>query len=402
VRPLGTLRGVELRRVRLPLVEPWRTALGVLHERDVCLVRTVFDGAEGWGECVAMGDPSYSPEYTASAVDVLRRYLLPCLLAAPAPFTAADVAWLLSRVKGHRMAKAALELAVLDAECRAAGQSLASRLGASRRQVVAGVAIGVTDSVEAVVASVAERVAQGYRRVKLKIHPGWDVEPVAAVRARFGTLALQVDANGSYAGSGGAALAALDGFGLLCIEQPLADDDLVGHAALARTLRTPLCLDESITSALAAGAAIALGACGVINIKPGRVGGYLEAVRIHDLCVARGVPVWCGGMLETGIGRSANLALAALEGFSLPGDLSASDRFYRRDITEPVTVNADGTIDVPTGPGTGAVLRPHVLDDMTVALDWWPFRLGGPAGTSRSGPVRRASGPRSRGRSVPR
>jgi o-succinylbenzoate synthase len=377
VLPLGALRGVELRRVRLPLVEPWRTALGVVFERDVWLVRTVFDGAEGWGECVAMGDPSYSPEYTSGAVDVLRRHLLPALLAEPGPFTAADVACLLSQVKGHRMAKAALELSVLDAECVAAGQSLASRLGATRRQVVAGVAVGVTDSVEALVAAVGERVAQGYRRVKLKIHPGWDVEPVAAVRSSFGALALQVDANGSYASSPGAygALAALDPFDLLCIEQPLADDDLVGHAALARTLRTPLCLDESITSALAADAALALGACGVINIKPGRVGGYLEAVRIHDLCVARGVPVWCGGMLETGIGRSANLALAALDGFSLPGDLSASDRFFQQDITEPVTLNADGTIDVPSGPGTGAVLRSHVLDDMTVALDWWPFRL---------------------------
>jgi O-succinylbenzoate synthase len=366
---------VELRLVRLPLVEPWRTALGVLLAREVWLVRTVFDGAEGWGECVAMGDPSYSPEYTSAAVDVLRRYLLPCLLAAPGPFMAADVALLLRRVKGHRMAKAAVELAVLDAECRAAGRSLASRLGASRHQVVAGVAVGVTDSVEALVASVGERVAQGYRRVKLKICPGWDVEPVAAVRAHFPSLALQVDANGSYAGSGGSALASLDDFDLLCIEQPLADDDLVGHASLARTLRTPLCLDESITSTLTAGAALALGACGVINIKPGRVGGYLEAARIHDLCVARGVPVWCGGMLETGIGRSANLALAALEGFSLPGDLSASDRFYQQDITEPVTLNADGTIDVPTAPGTGAVLRSHVLDDMTVALDWWPFHL---------------------------
>jgi o-succinylbenzoate synthase len=376
-RPLGALRGVELRRVRLPLVEPWRTALGTVTERDVWLVRTQFEGAEGWGECVAMGDPSYSAEYTEAAVDVLRRHLLPLLLSAADPFMAADVALLLRPVKDHRMAKAALELAVLDAECRALDRSLAARLGATRSQVVAGVAVGVTDSVEALVASVAERVAQGYRRVKLKIHPGWDVEPVAAVRAQFGSLALQVDGNGSYARAGAAveALAALDPFELLCIEQPLGDHDLVGHAELARTLRTPLCLDESITSLGSAQAAITLGACGVINIKPGRVGGYLEAVRIHDLCVDHEVPVWCGGMLETGIGRSANLALAALDGFSLPGDLSASDRFYQRDITEPVTLNADGTIDVPSEPGIGAVLRPHVLDDMTVALDWWPFRL---------------------------
>ncbi|HEY2301478.1 MAG TPA: o-succinylbenzoate synthase [Acidimicrobiales bacterium] len=374
MRPLGALHGVELRRVRLPLVEPWRTALGIVTERDVWLVRTVFDGAEGWGECVAMGDPSYSAEYTEGAVDVLRRHLLPCLAASPGPLTGAEVAGVLHRVKGHPMAKAAIELAVLDAEGRAEGQPLAARLGATASRVAAGVAVGVTDSADALVRAVAERVAEGYTRVKLKIHPGWDLEPVQAVRASFGSLALQVDANGSYRPADAAALAALDPFELLCIEQPLADDDLIGHRELARTLRTPICLDESITSAAATRTAITLGACGVVNIKPGRVGGYLEAVRIHDLCVSHRIPVWCGGMLETGIGRAANLALAALEGFSLPGDLSASDRFYREDITEPVTLNPDGTIDVPSAPGTGAVLRTHVLADRTVGLDWWPFR----------------------------
>jgi len=374
VRPLGRLRGVELRRVRLPLVEPWRTPLGVVLERDVWLVRTVFEGAEGWGECVAMGDPSYSPEYTEAAVDVLRRHLLPCLLTPSGLVAAAEVAPLLASVKGHRLAKAAVELAVLDAECRAVEQSLASRLGATRTTVTAGVAVGVTDSLDDLITAVAHRVAEGYLRVKLKIHPGWDVEPVAAVRRHFPSLALQVDANGSYRLADATHLAALDAFALLCLEQPLAEDDLVGHAELARAVGTPVCLDESITSASAALTAIALGACGVINIKPGRVGGYLEAVRIHDLCLARGIPVWCGGMLETGIGRTANVALAALDGFSLPGDLSASGRFYRQDITEPVTLNADGTIDVPTLPGTGARVIPPVLDDRTVALDWWPFR----------------------------
>jgi len=346
----------------------------VVFERDVWLVRTVFDGAEGWGECVAMGDPSYSPEYTEAAVDVLRRHLLPCLLSAPGLVTAAGVASLLAAVKGHRMAKAAIELAVLDAGCQAAEQSLASYLGATRTTVAAGVAIGVTDSLDALVSAVGTRVAEGYRRVKLKIRPGCDVEAVAAVRRHFPSLALQVDANGGYRLADAGRLAGLDDFDLLCIEQPLADDDLVGHAELARILGTPICLDESITSTSAALTAIALGACGVINIKPGRVGGYLEAVRIHDLCVARGIPVWCGGMLETGIGRRANLALAALDGFTLPGDLSASDRFYLQDITEPVTLNTDGTIDVPAMPGTGAVVIPDVLDDRTVALDWWPFR----------------------------
>jgi O-succinylbenzoate synthase len=208
--------------------------------------------------------------------------------------------------------------------------------------------------------------------VKLKIHPGWDVEPVREVRRHFADLLLLVDANGSYRVDDAGALAGLDPYDVLCIEQPLAEDDLVGHGELARKLRTPLCLDESIISASAARAAIGLGACAVVSIKPGRVGGYLEAVRVHDACAALGVPVWCGGMLETGIGRAANLALAALPGFSIPGDLSGSDRFYRRDITEAVTVDADGTIVVPSGPGTGAVLRPEVLDAVTVGREWWP------------------------------
>jgi O-succinylbenzoate synthase len=373
---------VEVRRVRLELVEPWRTPLGTVTARDTVLVRTVFEDSEGWGECVAMGEPTYSAEYTEGALDVLRRHLLPRLAAGGDPppgqdpewSLAAEVCGRLSPVKGHPMAKAAIELAVLDAETRAAGQPLAARLGASRDRVVAGVAVGVTDSVDALLDEVGRRADEGYRRVKLKIHPGWDVEPVTAVRRDFGNLLLQADANGTYRLEDAPGLAALDDYGLLCIEQPLAEDDLVGHAEVARRLRTPVCLDESITSAPAARAAIVLGACGVVNVKAGRVGGYLEAVRVHDVCRSLAVPVWCGGMLETGLGRAANLALAALPGFTLPGDLSASDRFYREDITEPIALNADGTIDVPSRPGTGAVLRPDVLDGSTVSREWWPCR----------------------------
>jgi O-succinylbenzoate synthase len=367
---------VELRRVRLPLAEPWRTVLGTVTVRDAVLLRAVFEAAEGWGECVAMGEPTYSAEYTEGAVDVLRRHLLPRLAAFPSrrALTAADVGPLLSPVRGHPMAKAAIELAVLDAEGRADGTSLAERLGASRDRVMAGVAVGATGSLDALVEAVGRRIGEGYRRVKLKIHPGWDVEPVREVRRRFGGLILLVDANGSYRLDDAGALAALDPYDLACIEQPLAEDDLAGHAELARKLGTPVCLDESVTSASAARAAIALGACAVVSVKPGRVGGYLEAVRVHDVCAAAGVPVWCGGMLETGIGRAANLALAALPGFSIPGDLSGSERFYRRDVTEPVTVNPDGTIDVPSGPGTGATVRPDVLDAVTVGREWWPCR----------------------------
>ena len=270
------------------------------------------------------------------------------------------------------MAKAALELAWLDAEGRAAGESLAHRLGGTRPRVVAGVAVGVTGSVPALLDEVGRRLAEGYRRVKLKIHPGWDVEPVRAVRERFGAgVALQVDANGSYRRGDADRLARLDPFGLLLLEQPLACDDLVGHAELSRRIGTPVCLDESISSAAVAASALALGACRVVNVKPGRVGGFLEAVRVHDVCAAGGVPVWCGGMLETGVGRAANLALASLPNFSLPGDLSASNRWYRTDITAPIELDADGQIAVPDGAGIGVDVNLDVLDAVTAAREWW-------------------------------
>jgi o-succinylbenzoate synthase len=371
VRGVGRLEGVELRRLRLPLVEPWRTALGTVTDRDVLLVRAVFTETEGWGECVAMNEPTYSPEYADGAAQVMRAHLLPRLMAAPPP-DAASVGETLAPVKGHPMAKAALELAWLDAEGRLAGESLAHRLGGTRLRVTAGVAVGVTGSIPELLAEVGRRVAEGYRRVKLKIHPGWDIAPVGAVRERFGEdLLLQADANGSYRPADTPALIGLDPFNLLLIEQPLADDDLVGHAELAGKIGTAVCLDESITSAAAAMTALVLGACSVINIKPGRVGGWLEAVRIHDLCASRGVPVWCGGMLETGLGRAANLALASLDNFSLPGDLSASDRWYRDDITPPVLLEADGTIRVPDTPGIGVGLRTDVLDATTASSEWF-------------------------------
>ncbi|MDQ1415868.1 MAG: o-succinylbenzoate synthase [Acidimicrobiaceae bacterium] len=352
--------------MRLPLIQPWRWPGGTLTDREVILVRAVGPHSEGWGECATFPAPTYSPEWLDGAWDILRHHLIPLVLGEPL-----DAATLrLSAIQGHHMSKAAIELAVLDAELRAAGQSLAQRLGATRARVTAGVAVGLTGSVPDLLDEVGRRVAEGYRRVKLKIHPGWDVEPVLAVRAAFPDLALQVDANGTYRLDDAPRLAALDEAGLLCLEQPLGGDDLVGHAAWAGKMRTPLCLDESITSAAGAASAIALGACQVINIKAGRVGGYLEAVRIHDVSALRGVPVWCGGLLETGVGRTANLALAALPNFSLPGDLSGSNRFYRDDVTEPVVLGPDGTIAVPDGPGTGAVLRSDVLDGATVESRW--------------------------------
>ncbi|MEV4297505.1 o-succinylbenzoate synthase [Microbispora rosea] len=372
------LRGIELRRVSMPLVSPFRTSFGTQTKRDILLLKAVTDDAEGWGECVALADPLYSSEYVDSQVDVLRRFLLPKLAstegqAAIARSGAAAVAGLLHPFKGQRMAKAAVEMAILDAELRGLGRSFARELGAVADRVPSGVSVGIYDSVPQLLTVVQGFLDAGYVRIKLKIEPGWDLVPVAAVRERFGAdVPLQVDANTAYTLRDARHLAKLDEFDLLLIEQPLEEEDVLGHAALARQMATPICLDESIVSAQSAAAAIALDACRIVNIKPGRVGGYLEARRIHDLAAAHGLAVWCGGMLETGIGRAANVALAALPGFTLPGDISASDRFYQTDITEPI-VMADGHIAVPTGPGLGVTPIPEVLDAVTTSAEWIPF-----------------------------
>jgi o-succinylbenzoate synthase len=364
------VNGFELRRVRMPLVAPFETSFGTETERDVLLLRAAGPDAEGWGECVAMGSPLYSAEYADGAAAVVRQFLLPALAPAASALTGPAVATHLAKIKGHPMAKAAVEMAVLDAELRAAGMALSSYLGAVTTRVAAGVSVGIMPSIGDLLDVVAGYLEAGYLRIKLKIKPGWDVEPVRAVRERFGDdLLLQVDANTAYTLSDAQQLARLDEFGLLLIEQPLAEDDVRGHAALATLLRTPVCLDESITSARAAADAIALGACRIVNIKPGRVGGYLEARRVHDVCCAHGVPVWCGGMLETGIGRAANVALAALPGFTLPGDTSASDRYFHRDITAPFVLQ-DGHLAVPTGPGIGVDPDQAALDAATTESEW--------------------------------
>ncbi|GAB2601623.1 o-succinylbenzoate synthase [Paractinoplanes abujensis] len=366
------LTGIELRRIKMPLVAPFRTSFGTETERDVLLLRAVTDEAEGWGECVAMSDPLYSSEYVEAAADVLRRYLVPAL-AARRPAAATAVAPALHRFKGHRMAKAALETAVLDAELRAEGRSFARELGATRDRVPCGVSVGIMDSIPQLLDAVDGYLAQGYVRIKLKIEPGWDVEPVRAVRERFGDdVLLQVDANTAYTVGQAPLLAALDPFGLLLIEQPLDEEDVLGHVELSRRVRTPICLDESIVSARAAADAIRLGACSIVNVKPGRVGGYLEARRIHDVCVANGIPVWCGGMLETGLGRAANVALAALPGFTLPGDTSGSDRYFRTDVTAPFVLE-DGHLPVPAGPGLGVEPIPEILAEITTSMEWLPL-----------------------------
>jgi o-succinylbenzoate synthase len=319
----------------------------------------------GWGEVVTQAAPVYSSEYTQGAWDVLERFLVPALLARPhiAPH---EVGGVLHPFVGHRMAKAGLELAVTDAALRAEGRSFADFVGATRDRVPSGVSVGLQRDPAALVDAVAAYLDAGYVRIKIKIEPGRDVGDTAAVRAAFPGISLQVDANSAYSLADADLLAELDAFDLLLVEQPLQEDDLVDHAALARRLRTPVCLDESVVSAKAAADALTLGAASVINIKAGRVGGYLEAVDIADLCAAQGVPVWCGGMLETGIGRAANAALAALPAFTLPGDVSAADRFYSRDIVTEPAVLEDGHVRVPTGPGLGVEIDADALDAFTV------------------------------------
>ena len=360
------LESLELLRVSLPLVSPFRTSFGTQTVREVILVHVTTPESEGWAECVAMQDPLYSSEYVDAAAHVMKHHLVPRLVGSD--LTAARVGHLLEPVKGHRMAKAALETAVLDAELRAAGMSFGNYLGGTADRVPAGVSIGIMDSVPQLLDAVADYLAQGYVRIKLKIEPGWDYEPVKAVRERFGDILLQTDANTAYTLGDWQQLKKLDAFDLLFHEQPLEEEDLRGHAALAKLVTTPICLDESIVSARAAADAIAMGACTIINVKPGRVGGYLESRRIHDVAVANDVPVWCGGMLETGIGRAANAALASLPGFTLPGDVSASNRYYSQDITAPFVLE-DGHITVPTGPGIGVDPLPDVLASLVTSRE---------------------------------
>jgi O-succinylbenzoate synthase len=354
------VRAVELLQVELPLVRPFRTSFGEMRDKRCVLVRVETDDAEGWGECVADAQPEFSEEFNDGAWLVLRDFLTPTLFrAGDVDVAGAEEAF--RAVRGHPMAKAALIDALLDAELRASGTPLAAWLGAERDRVECGVSIGIAPSTEALLGQVAGFLAQGYRRIKLKIEPGLDVERVHAVRDAHPSILLSVDANGAYTPSDANVFLAMEDAELLMIEQPLHHEDLVRHAELQAKLRTDLCLDESIRSADDADAALDLGACRVVNIKQGRVGGVLEAKRVHDRCRDRGVPVWCGGMLETGIGRAQNLALASLPGFTLPGDTSASSRYFADDLTEAFELAADGTMEVPTGPGIGVVPRPERL-----------------------------------------
>lgn len=357
---MNRVRAVELLLVELPLVRPFRTSFGEMREKRCIVVRAETDEAEGWGECVADVRPDFSEEFNDGAWIVLREFLAPALFGAETS-DAAGAERAFAEVRGHPMAKAALLNAILDAELRSGGTSLASWLGADKTRVECGVSIGIAPSTEALLDQVEGYLAEGYRRIKLKIEPGTDLERVGAVRAAHPDILLSVDANAAYTLADADVFRSMDELDLLMIEQPLHHEDLLRHAELQAMLTTALCLDESIRSAAAAAAALDLGACRIVNIKQGRVGGVLEARRIHDHCREKGVPVWCGGMLETGVGRALNLALAAMPGFTLPGDTSASARYFEQDLTWPFTLASDGTMAVPSEPGIGVAPLPDRL-----------------------------------------
>ena len=358
------LKEIELRIIHLPLVRPFRTSFGTQTSREVLMVKVVNEnGTTGWAECVAMSEPLYSPEYVAGCLDLMKNFLIPALKSKP-EITAEDVPVVLKPFLGGQMAKASLETAILDAQLRDQKTSLATYLGATKSKVECGVSVGIANNLEALAEEVKSYVDAGYRRIKLKIEPGWDIEAVKYIRNLYPEIPLQVDANQAYSRDDGKHLAKLDEFNLLLIEQPLDEHDILGHAQLSKEVKTPICLDESIISLQSAEDALALKATTIINIKPGRVGGYIESVKIHDLCLKNKIPVWCGGMLETGIGRAANLALAALPGFTLPGDTSASARYFKQDITVPFVME-DGYLNVPQGAGIGVEPDMDFLEQIT-------------------------------------
>jgi O-succinylbenzoate synthase len=354
--PVFRIERLRLRLLRLPLVAFFETSFGRIYDKTFILVSLEGDGVEGLGECVADVDPYYSPETNVTAWHAIRDFLAPLLLGRTFEHPR-DLYPALSRVRGHNMAKAAVEMAAWDLAARLQEAPLSRLLGGTRAEIASGVSIGIQDSLDDLAARVRRELDAGYRRIKIKIKPGWDVAAVEMIRARFGGIPLMVDANASYTLNDAAHLAGLDRFGLMMIEQPLAYDDVRDHATLQRRITTPVCLDESIHTVRAAEEAIALEACRIINIKPGRLGGYAESIRVHDLCALHGVPVWHGGMLESGIGRAHNIHLASLPNFTLPGDIAASRRYFIPDLIEPgIEVSRDGTVPVPTGPGIGVTV----------------------------------------------
>jgi len=361
------ISSIELREIRLPLIHFFETSFGRTTERRIVLARVVdHDGAEGWGECTAGEGPFYSEEWTDAAWSTLREFLAPMVVGRELN-RAADAWTLMKPVRGHRMAKATIETACWDLEARRAGAPLWRHLGGIQDEIPCGVSIGIQDSLAQLIEKIERELAAGYQRIKIKIKPGWDVNIVEQVRKRFGDIRLMGDANSAYSLADTPLFQELDHFKLMMIEQPLAHDDIFDHAKLQKEIKTPVCLDESIHSAEDATHAVQLGSGRIINVKLGRVGGHAEAQRVERVCRENDIPVWCGGMLESGIGRAHNIAMATLAGFTLPGDISASSRYWAEDIIEPaVTVSAGGTILAPQKPGIGYDVNMKRVDALTV------------------------------------
>jgi O-succinylbenzoate synthase len=361
---------IELFLCRLPLVHFFETSFGRSYDRTFILIRV--EGAaqgttyEGWGESVAEANPYYSSETTETVWHIVAGFIAPLVIGTTFDHPR-EIYSALHRIRGHNMAKAGVEMAAWDLYARSVGKPLSKVLGGTRDRIASGVSIGIQDSFDQLLDKVEKELAAGYQRIKIKIKPGWDIEAVERVRARFGAIPLQVDANAAYTLDDAAQLARLDPFDLLLIEQPLDYDDVMDHVELQKRIKTPVCLDESIHTVRIARDAIAAGACKIINIKPGRVGGHQASIELHDLCAANDIPVWHGGMLESGIGRAHNIHLASLPNFRMPGDIAASKRYYQPDLIEPaIDIASDGTIAVPTAPGIGVNIVRERVDQATL------------------------------------
>jgi o-succinylbenzoate synthase len=360
------VEAITLREIQMPLVHFFETSFGRTYSRRILLVTAHCEGVDGWGECVAGEDPFYSAEWIESAWPTIKQYLGPAILRRELS-SARDCLPLFSRVRGHRMAKAAVENALWDAEAKQKNQPLWKLLGGTRREIPCGVSIGIQDRVEQLLERIETELAAGYRRIKIKVKPGWDLNVLAKIRSRWADILLSCDANSAYRLDQLEHLRSFDQFNLLMIEQPLWNDDIYYHSRLQKEIKTSICLDESIRQARDAAAALEMGACRIINIKVGRVGGFTEAIKVHDVARTHNIPVWCGGMLESGIGRSHNIALSTLENFRLPGDVSASKRYWKEDVIEPeVRVSPQGFISIGDKPGTGYGVREDMIERLTV------------------------------------
>ena len=357
---------IELRHIRMELVSPFTTSMGTEFNEEHIIVRIDSDGITGWGECVAQANPFYSNETVQTAWHILEDFLIPSILGKNI-LSIDETIFLYSKVRGHRMTKAGLEAALWDVFAKSKNISLSKMFGGIRDKIDVGVSIGIQKSESELIKKVSSYLDEGYKRIKIKISPGNDLNYVKALREKFPDILLQVDGNSAYELKHISLFKELDDYNLLFIEQPLGYEDIYDHSKLQRELKTPICLDESIHSLDDTRAAIELDSCRVINIKPGRVGGFTESKLIHNYCASKNIPVWCGGMLESGIGRAGNVALASLSNFTLPGDISASKRYYKEDIVEPEFVlNKDGTIDVPIYPGIGVEVNMNILEKVTV------------------------------------